>query len=87
MIPTGVAGNLGLEHQKTIPDDDEIQAKIKAQEQAAQAQEQAAQAQAQGGGDPREAPKNERAGPEAAREEVEGDFTGPTGRPGMRAGG
>lgn len=78
-----VAGNLGLEHEKTIPDDDEIQAKIKAQEEAAQAQAGAAQ---QDGRDPK-APKEERAGPEAAREEVEGDFNGPTGRPGMRAGG
>jgi hypothetical protein len=77
-----VAGNLGLEHEKTIPDDEEIQAKIQEQQQLAQQQ---AQAQGQGG-DP-EKPKDQRAGPEAAREEVEGDFNGPTGRPGMRAGG
>lgn len=81
-----VSDNLGLEHEKTIPDNDELQARLMAQQQAA-----AAQAQAQGGagGDPQNTPgpKDERAGPEAAREEVEGDFTGPTGRPGMRAGG
>ncbi len=89
MGPTGranvlrsVAGNLGLEHIKTIPDDEEIQEKMKKQEEAA-----AAQAQAGGeGGDPKK-PKEKRAGPEAAREEIEGDFTGVTGRPGMRAGG
>jgi hypothetical protein len=69
-----------------VPDDEELKARIMAQQQAAAAQ---AQAGGQGGGDPRQqpGPKDERAGPEAAREEVEGDFTGPTGRPGMRAGG
>ena len=81
-----VATNLGLEHEQTVPDDDELQARLMAQQQAA-----AAQAQAQGGagGDPQNTPgpKEGRAGPEAAREEVEGDFQGPTGRPGMRAGG
>jgi len=83
-ILRSVAQNLGLEHEKTVPDDEQI--KMNMQQQAA--------AQAQGvptapgqGGDPSQqpAPKDERAGPEAAREEVEGDFTGPTGRPGMRA--
>ena len=86
-ILRSVAGNLGLEHEATIPDDDTIKQNIAAQ--------QAAAAQAQGGvppeqgGDPNQtpAPKDGRAGPEAAREEIEGDFTGPTGRPGMRAGG
>lgn len=81
-----IATNLGLEHEKTVPDDEELKARIMAQQQAAAAQ---AQAGGQGGGDPRQqpGPKDERAGPEAAREEIEGDFTGPTGRPGMRAGG
>lgn len=76
-----VAQNLGLEHEKTVPDNEELQARLMAQQQAAMAQ--------QGGGDPNQqpGPKDQRAGPEAAREEVEGDFTGPTGRPGMRAGG
>lgn len=82
-----VAQNLGLEHERTVPDDEAIQAQIQAQQQAMAAQAQAAAVQ--GGGDPNQqpAPKEQRAGPEAAREEVEGDFTGPTGRPGMRAGG
>jgi len=72
-----VAENLGLEHERTIPEDEEIQAQMQAAQQAAQAQ---AAGQAPG-------PEEGRAGPEAVREEVEGDFTGPTGRPGMRAGG
>ena len=81
-----VAQNLGLEHEKTIPDDEELQARLMAQQQAAAAQAQAGGGQ---GGDPQNTPgpKDQRAGPEAAREEVEGDFNGPTGRPGMRAGG
>jgi hypothetical protein len=85
-ILRSISQNLGLEHEKTVPDDEEIQANMMAQ-QAAQPQ---GQPNAQnGGGDPRQtpAPKEERAGPEAARKEVEDDFTGPTGRPGMRAGG
>lgn len=88
-ILRSVATNLGLEHEKTIPDDEEIRAQIA---QAQQAQVAQAQAQNAGGGqtgDPQNTPgpKDERAGPEAAREEIEGDMTGPTGRPGMRAGG
>ena len=82
-----VAQNLGLDHERVLPDDDEIRANI-AQQQAA-AQQQQGGVPADKGGDPNQtpAPKDGRAGPEAAREEVEGDFTGPTGRPGMRAGG
>ncbi len=85
-ILRSVAQNLGLEHERTVPDDEQI--RLNMQQQAA--------AQAQGvptapgqGGDPSQtpAPKDERAGPEAAREEIEADFTGVTGRPGMRAGG
>ena len=82
-----VAENLGLEHERVLPDDDEIRANM-AQQQAA-AQQQPGGVPAEQGGDPNQTPrpKEGRAGPEAAREEVEGDFTGPTGRPGMRAGG
>lgn len=71
-----VATNLGLEHERTVPSDDELRARMQAQQQAQQMQAQ----QAPG-------PGEERAAPEAAREEIEGDFTGPTGRPGMRMGG
>ena len=80
-ILRSVAQNLGLEHERTVPDDEELQSRL-----AAQQQQQAVQ---QAGGDPRQqpAPKEQRAGPEQARKEVEGDFQGPTGRPGMRAGG
>ena len=89
-ILRSVASNLGLEHERTIPDDEELRAQITGQQEAA-AQAQAVPGQAQGGagGDPQNTPgpKEQRAGPEAAREEVEKDFTGPTGRPGMRAGG
>ena len=76
-----VADNLGLEHEQTIPDDDTIQATMAQQAQGAIPPEQ--------GGDPNQTPgpKEERAGPEAAREEIEKDFTGVNGRPGMRAGG
>lgn len=88
-ILRSVATNLGLEHEKTIPDDEEIRAQIAQAEEAQKAQAIAAQKQGGEGTDPQntKGPKNERAGPEAAREEIEGDFTGPTGRPGMRAGG
>ncbi len=87
-----VAQNLGLEHERVIPDDDEVRAKAMAnqQMQAGQAQpQQPGAVPPEQGGDPNQTPgpKDERAGPEAVREEVEGDFTGPTGRPGMRAGG
>lgn len=87
-ILRSVAQNLGLEHERTVPDDEEIQTQIQAQQQAMAAQAQMQQA-AQGGGDPNQqpAPKDARAGPEQAREGIEGDFTGPTGRPGMRMGG
>ncbi len=85
-ILRSIAQNLGLEHERTIPDDEQIQQNI-AQQAAAAGQGQPVPPSQ--GGDPNQtpAPKDERAGPEAAREEVEGDFTGPTGRPGMRAGG
>ena len=84
-----VAENLGLEHERVLPDDDEIRANMAQQQQQAAAQQQPGGVPAEQGGDPNQtpAPKEGRAGPEAAREEVEGDFTGPTGRPGMRAGG
>lgn len=78
-----VAQNLGLDHERVLPDDDEIRANMAA------AQQQASGVPPEQGGDPSQTPgpQDQRAGPEAAREEVEGDFTGPTGRPGMRAGG
>jgi hypothetical protein len=87
-ILRSVAQNLGLEHERVLPDDDEIRANMAQQAAAAQQQQPGAGGPEQGG-DPNQTPgpKEERAGPEAAREEVEGDFTGPTGRPGMRAGG
>jgi hypothetical protein len=84
-----VAQNLGLEHERVLPDDDEIRANIAQQQAQAAQQQQPGAGGPEQGGDPNQTPgpKDERAGPEAAREEVEGDFTGPTGRPGMRAGG
>jgi len=85
-----VANNLGLEAEKTVPDDEEIKAQL-----AAQAQAQAAAAAAGAGGPPGQAqaanqtpsPRPQRAGPEEVRRPVEKEFVGPTGRPGMRAGG
>ena len=94
MGPTGrasilrsVASNLGLEHERVLPDDEEIRAAMEAQAQTQRALPGPAQGGA--GGDPQNTPgpKDQRAGPEEARREVEKDFTGPTGRPGMRAGG
>jgi hypothetical protein len=82
-----ISGNLGLDHERTIPDDEEIRSQMQAQQQ-----QQALPAPGEGGGagsDPQNTPgpKDQRAPPEEARREIEGDFTGPTGRPGMRAGG
>ena len=85
-ILRSIAQNLGLEHERTIPDDDQIQQNIAQQQQMASQGQPIPVSQ---GGDPKQtpAPKDARAGPEEARKEIEGDFTGPTGRPGMRMGG
>jgi hypothetical protein len=84
-----VAQNLGLEHERVLPDDEEIRANLAMQQAQAAQQQQPGAVPPEQGGDPNQTPgpREQRAGPEAAREEVEGDFTGPTGRPGMRAGG
>lgn len=83
-----VAGNLGLEHERVLPDDEELRQMVGMQQMNAMALPGPAGPNAQGG-DPNQppGPKDQRAGPEQAREEVEKDFVGPTGRPGMRAGG
>ena len=77
-----VASNLGLEHERILPDDEELKARM--QDQAAmQAQQQAVTSQ-------QPSPKGERAGPEQARQQtgVETSMSNnATGRPGMRAGG
>jgi hypothetical protein len=85
-ILRSVAQNLGLEHERTVPDDEEIRANM--QQQAIATAQGTATPPAQGG-DPSQqpAPKDQRAPPEEARREIEADFTGVTGRPGMRAGG
>jgi hypothetical protein len=82
-ILRSIANNLGLEAEKTVPDNEEVQMQFAA-----------AQAQAAAGPDGAKQPDNrtpkpqpQRAGPEEARRPVEKEFTGPTGRPGMRAGG
>jgi hypothetical protein len=91
-IIRSVAGNLGLDHERVVPDDEEL----RAQQQAAQQQQ---MLMAAAGGAPQgqpgqpqanqlPAPEKPRAGPEAAREQVEGQMSNnATGRPGMRAGG
>lgn len=83
-----VSENLGLEHERVVPDE----ATIKAQMQAAASMQMGAppgapqSAQPPGGSPPALGPN--RAGPEKAREQVEGQMTNnATGRPGMRAGG
>lgn len=79
-----VATNLGLDHEKVVPDDEELRAR-----QQAAMQQQAAQAQ-QGGGSNfgnQQKPENQRAAPEQAREQVEGQQNNnATGSVGMRAG-
>jgi hypothetical protein len=84
-----VASNLGLEHERTVPDDEDMMERM----MLAQQQQQALPAQpgAQPG-NPQQmpAPGNDRAGPEQVRRStgVEQQFTNQaTGRPGMRAGG
>jgi hypothetical protein len=74
-----VSQNLGLEHDKVIPDDATIQQQMQQQAMMAQAQ------QAQQGTPPGQTPnpKEQRAGPEAAREQVEGQVSS---RPGVRNG-
>src|SRR5690606_33556130 len=74
-----VAGNLGLDHERVVPDDEELRAQLQAMQQQAM-QQQAMQQQAgmgaapgQGGGNPPK-PEPQRAGPEAAREQVEGQM-------------
>jgi hypothetical protein len=86
-----VAGNLGLDHEKILPDEMELQDRMA---QMAQAEQQQAQTEAAGKGQPSAAqtpaPAQARAGPEQVRQDtgVEGQFTNQaTGRPGMRAGG
>lgn len=81
-----VANNLGLDHEKIIPDDDELRAQQQALMQQQAQQPQGGPQGSQGQQTP--APKNGRAGPEAARESQEGQMSNnATGRPGMRAGG
>lgn len=77
-----VASNLGLDHERLIPDDDEVESRL------AGIQQGQLPGQAPPGQVP--APKDGRAGPEQVRKEtgVEDMFTNQaTGRPGMRAGG
>lgn len=85
-----VASNLGLDHEKVVPSDDDI----RAQQQAAMLQQQAAGGQPGQQGAPQQGsgntnqpkPDQARAGPEAAREQVEGQQNNNvTGSVGMRA--
>jgi hypothetical protein len=80
-----VAGNLGLDHEKVVPDDETLRANSQAaQQQQVAAQQQQGTGQGPNGNQPK--PKNERAGPEAAREQVEGQMNNnATGSVGMRA--
>lgn len=79
-----VAQNLGLDHESVVPGEEELKQQFM---QAAQAQ-QAQQAQGGPAGAPNQpAVKDGRAPAEEVRRPVEKEFTGPTGRPGMRMGG
>lgn len=78
-----VANNLGLDHERVVPDDETLRAQQQAMQQQAMQQ-----GTGQGPNGNQEKPSNERAAPEAAREQVEGQTSNnATGRPGMRAGG
>lgn len=80
-----VAGNLGLDHERVVPDDEELRAQQQAMQQAMQQQAVMGAAPGQGGGNPPK-PEPQRAGPEAAREQVEGQMNNnATGSVGMRA--
>lgn len=87
-----VASNLGLEHERTVPDDEDMMARMMmAQQQQQAVPGQPGQPGAQPG-NPQQmpAPEQGRAGPEQVRRStgVEQQFTNQaTGRPGMRAGG
>lgn len=80
-----VASNLGLDHEKVVPDDETLRAQAQAaQQQQAAAQQQQGTEQGPNGNQPK--PKEQRAGPEAAREQVEGQMNNnATGSVGMRA--
>lgn len=79
-----VASNLGLDHEKVVPDDETLRAQAQAAQQAAAIQQQ--QGTGQGPNGNQQKPGNERAGPEAAREQVEGQMNNnATGSVGMRA--
>lgn len=78
-----VSQNLGLEHERVIPDDAELQLRML---QMAQAQQGGQPGQPNANQQPR--PEEQRAGPEEARRPIEGEMSNnATGRPGMRAGG
>lgn len=86
-IIRSVAGNLGLDHEKVVPDDEELKARAQQQLMMAQQGQQPQEGQGSSNGNQAK-PKPPRAGPEAAREPVEGMMSNnATGRPGMRAGG
>lgn len=77
-----IAGNLGLDHERILPDDEEL----RAMKQQAMNQQQPGAGAPESNQIPR--PENQRAGPEEARRSVEQQTTNQaTGRPGMRAGG
>jgi hypothetical protein len=79
-----VASNLGLDHEKVVPDDETLRAQAQAAQQQAAAQQQQGTGQGPNGNQPK--PKEQRAGPEAAREQVEGQQNNnATGSVGMRA--
>lgn len=84
-IIRSIAGNLGLDHEKVVPDDEELMARQQAAQQMLMQQAQQEQgAGSNNGNQPKPAPQ--RAGPEAARQQVEGMMSNRvTGRPGMRA--
>lgn len=84
-ILRSVSQNLGLEHERVIPDEATLAAQMQAQ-QAAMGGAPPPDAQPPNGTPPKL--KNDRAPSEKAREQVEGQMSNnATGRPGMRAGG
>lgn len=86
-ILRSVSSNLGLDHERVVPDDDEIRARLAAQQAVMGAQVAAQEGSAPPGQTPK--PQPGRDGPEHVRKQtgVEDQFTNQaTGRPGMRSG-
>jgi hypothetical protein len=80
-----VAQNLGLDHERTVPSDEELTAQMNAVPPGGPSPGAGPPGMIPPGQQP--SPADARAAAEEVRRPVEGEFVGPTGRPGMRMGG